>query len=564
VVPKENVAGEIVDLHSAEPPAEVLLAGQNRALELIAGDAPLPEILDYVTRFIEAQSTGLRCSVLLIEDGRLKLGAAPNLPDAYNRMVDGLAVGPMVGSCGTAAFTGRPVFVIDIRADPRWAPYAEVVEIAVAAGLRACWSTPIRAANGAVLGTFAIYYPEPSPPRASDLHLVEIATHLTGIAIERHQAARALAERAQRLAEASVRKDEFLALLAHELRNPLAPIVTALERLHEHESDPEIVSRCRGVLERQARQLVRLVDDLLDVSRITRGKIALRKERITLASAISSAIEASRPIVEQRSHDLAVHVPSEPIELDADPVRVAQVLANLLNNAAKYTEPGGHVTLSAAREGGEVVISVRDDGIGMSAELLPRVFDLFVQAENARGQALGGLGIGLTLVKRLVELHGGQVEARSEGPGRGTEVIVRLPAATAEVRPAPAAAPQGSPHARRRVLIVDDNIDAAECLADALRDAGHEVLVENDGPSALASAETFSPDAALVDIGLPGMDGYEVARRLRAAWPKAPMRLIALTGYGQEGDRQRAQAAGFDVHLCKPAELDRIEAAIAG
>jgi len=544
-------------------PAAALLAGQNRALELIAGDAPLPEILDYVTRFIEAQGSGLYCSVLLVEDGRLRHGAAPSLPDAYNRAVDGIPVGPAVGSCGTAAFTGRPAVATDIAADPRWAPFPEAVALALASGLRACWSTPIRAASGAVLGTFAIYYAEPSPPRAADLHLVEIATHLTGIAIERHHAARALAERAQRLAEASLRKDEFLALLAHELRNPLAPIVTAVERLRAHDDDPEAVARCRGVIERQARQLVRLVDDLLDVSRITRGKIALRKERFTLASAVGSAIEASRPVLEQRGHVLGVRLPGEPVELDADPVRVAQVLSNLLNNAAKYTEPGGHVDLAAVRDGGEIVLSVRDDGIGIAPELLPHVFDLFVQAESARGQAMGGLGIGLTLVKRLVELHGGRVEARSEGPGRGTEVIVRLPVAVGP-RPAAAGAPAVTAGGPRRVLIVDDNVDAAESLADALRDAGHEVRVETDGPSALASAEAFSPDAALVDIGLPGMDGYEVARRLRAAMPRAPLRLIALTGYGQEGDRRRAEAAGFDVHLCKPADLDRIEAAIAG
>ncbi|MFT3767566.1 MAG: ATP-binding protein [Minicystis sp.] len=543
---------------------EALLAGQNRALELIAGNAPLPAVLDYLTRFIESQADDLVCSVVLLEDGRLRHGAAPSLPDAYNRAIDGVPIGPAVGSCGTAAFTGRRIVVTDIASDPRWAAFPEVVELIISSGLHACWSTPIRGADGEVLGTFAIYYRAPSPPRAAHLHLVEIATHIAGIAIERHRADRALCERAQRLAEADRRKDEFLALLAHELRNPLAPIVTALALMREHEREPAAVARYRGVVERQVRQLSRLVDDLLDVSRITRGKIVLKRERTTVGAALACAIEASRPQIDARRHALAVSLPDEPLPVDADPVRLAQVFANLLNNAAKYTDPGGHIAVRAAREGLDVVVSVRDDGIGIPAEMLERVCDLFVQTDAARGQAQGGLGIGLTLVKRLVELHGGRVEVRSEGAGRGTEVIVRLPAALSAaptVAPAPPAPVAVAP---RRVLIVDDNVDAADSLADALRDAGHEVRVENDGPSAIAAVDAWLPDVAIVDIGLPGMDGYDVARSLRAAHPRPALRLVALTGYGQESDQRRAREAGFDAHLTKPADFERIAATLAG
>lgn len=544
--------------------AAALLAGQNQALELIAQGAPLNEVLSFLTRFIESQEDDLYCSVLVLDGEQLRLGAAPRLPEAYNRAVDGVRIGPAVGSCGTAAYTGRRVVSVDLAHDPRWAPFPEILKLALDAGLHACWSTPIRGPDGGVLGTFAMYYPRCAPPRASDLHLVEIATHIAGIAIERHRADAALAERAARLAEASQRKDEFLALLAHELRNPLAPIVTALALMRAHEREPEAVARYRAVIERQVRHLTRLVEDLLDVSRITRGKIVLKPERTSVAAAIEAAIEAARPLLDERRHTAAVDLGEEPLDVIADPVRAAQIFANLINNAAKYTDPGGHVWVRARREGDEIVVSVRDDGIGIPAEMLDHVFDLFVQTDAARGQAQGGLGIGLTLVKRLVELHGGQVAAASAGPGRGTEMTVRLPAAPARDATAPAgSAAAGPAPSAKRVLIVDDNSDAAESLAEALRDRGHEVRVEGDGPSALAAADVWLPDVALVDIGLPGMDGYAVARALRAAHPRDVLRLLALTGYGQESDRHRAREAGFDAHLVKPADLDRISAAIA-
>jgi signal transduction histidine kinase/ActR/RegA family two-component response regulator len=541
-----------------------LLAGQSRALELIARNAPLSDVLDFLMRLIETQAPGLLCSVLLLEGDRLRHGAAPNLPEAYSRAVDGIVIGPAVGSCGTAAYTGKSVVVCDIATDPLWADFADV---ALAHGLRACWSTPILAANGGVIGTFALYYRETSSPHPDHVHLVELATHLAGIAIERRRQDEALAERARLLAEADRRKDECLALLAHELRNLLAPIITALEMMRGRRRTAAAGDRYSSVIERQVHVMTRLVDDLLDISRITRGAITLKKERTTALALIASAVETSRPLLDRLGHTLRILVPDEAIELDADPVRLAQVLSNLLNNSAKYTDPGGHVEVRAAREGGEVVLSVRDHGIGIHPEMIDRVFQLFVQAEGASAQAPGGLGIGLWLVKSLVELHGGRVEAKSEGLRRGTTVTVRLPAPTA---PWPAAGPSGTPRVAqhelrqqpRRVLLVDDNVDAVETLADALRDEQIEVAVAHDGPGALSAAALCRPDAAVVDIGLPGMDGYELARHLRAACPGI-LRLVALTGHGQESDQIRARDAGFDVHLVKPADVDRILAAIA-
>jgi signal transduction histidine kinase len=543
--------------------AEALLAGQNRALELVASGASLVEVLDYLTRFIEAQGPGLRCSILLLDGDRLRHGAAPSLPPDYSLAIDGLVIGPCVGACGAAAHAQASVVSRDIANDPAWQPFRD---LALSCGLRACWSTPIRSGAGAVLGTFAVYYAEPGEPGAREQRLVEVATHLAGIAIERERTDRALRERAEALAVADRRKDEFLALLAHELRNPLAAIAGAADVLALRPGDEEAVARGRALLGRQVRHLARLVDDLLDVSRITRGEIVLVRERCAAAAFVARAVELARPQLDQRRHELTVRLPDEEIVLDVDPVRFTQVLANVLDNAAKYTPPGGHVALSVEASESEVVFRVVDDGIGVSRELRPHVFDLFVQGERGLAHTAGGLGVGLTLARKLVELHGGSVSLSSEGEGRGAEVLVRVPRARgAEV--ARASTPAGASPARerpRRVLVVDDNADAAETLVDVVQCLGGEARSAHDGVAALACAAEFEPDLAFVDIGLPGMDGYEVARRLRASRPAASLRLVALTGYGQPSDRRAAEAAGFDAHLVKPASLERIEAEVRG
>ena len=356
-------------------------------------------------------------------------------------------------------------------------------------------------------------------------------------------------------------KDEFLAMLGHELRNPLAPMLTALQLMRLRGGDA--LQRERTVIERQTQHLVRLVDDLLDVSRIARGKIELRRERMDLMDAVVKAIEMASPLLEERNHDLAMAVPRG-LAIDADPSRLAQIIANLLTNAAKYTEADGRIEVDGFAEGAEVVLRVRDTGIGIAPEMLPRVFDMFTQERQALDRTQGGLGLGLTIVRNLTALHGGSVVARSEGRGKGSEFVVRLPAAVTET-PAVGAGERAPDVASARapidvpILIVDDNEDAAEMLAEYVKTIGFAPRAVHDGPSALREAGEFLPRIALLDIGLPVMDGYELASRLREQPALHGIKLIAVTGYGQEADRDRSRAAGFDAHLVKPVNLDRLQ-----
>ena len=363
------------------------------------------------------------------------------------------------------------------------------------------------------------------------------------------------------LIESDRRKDEFLATLAHELRNPLAPISNALDLLRRSNGSADLAAQARSLMERQVRQLVRLIDDLLEISRITRGKVQLRKERVELATIIQNAIETASPLIERYQHSLTTTLQGAPVYLEADPARLAQVFSNLLDNAAKYTERGGQIRLSVERQGNEVVVSVRDNGIGIPAEHLPQVFEMFSQVNPALERTQGGLGIGLALVKRLVELHGGTVEAHSGGIGRGSEFVVKLPvveqrAAVSEKHPI------YEPRAdtvQRRVLLVDDTRDAAYSMAMLLQLIGHEVEIAYDGMGALEAAAVFRPDAMLLDIGLPKMNGYEVARAIRQQpWGKQLM-LVAITGWGQEEDKRRALEAGCNYHLTKPVDPDKLE-----
>ncbi len=361
------------------------------------------------------------------------------------------------------------------------------------------------------------------------------------------------------LKEADRRKDEFLAMLAHELRNPLAPLRSALQILRAPGAEADVVARARETMERQVEHLVRLVDDLLDVSRIMRGKIELRREPVELAAAVARAVETSQPAVDAEGHELTVSLPAEPLWVDGDLVRLAQVVGNLLHNAAKYTERGGKIWLTGAREDGRAVLRVRDTGIGIAPEMLPRIFEMFVQADRRTKNAQGGMGIGLTLVRSLVEMHGGTVEARSEGLGKGSEFVVALPLLTDVFEGAPTGRVEPSRTGRaapRRVLVVDDNAPAAETLALVLRLEGHEVTTAHDGASALELAVADPPEVALVDLGMPKMDGCELARRFRASPALKDVVLIALTGWGQEEDRRRTREAGFDLHLVKPVEVD--------
>ena len=363
------------------------------------------------------------------------------------------------------------------------------------------------------------------------------------------------------LREADRRKDEFLATLSHELRNPLGPIRNALELLRRAGSDPSLSERALAIMERQVRQLVRLTDDLLDVSRITRNRIELRRDRIDLRAAIRSAVETIEPLSEAAAHTLTLDLPDEPLWVDADFTRVAQAFANLLNNAVKYTDRGGRIAVAAVIDAGQVVVTLADNGIGIEPALLPGIFDMFVQVDQGSSRARSGLGIGLALARRLIELHDGRIDARSEGAGTGTTFTVRLPivAAASEAPPLPGTARAAS---RCRVLVAEDIPDAAEMMRLMIECMGHEVRVAADGVQALEIARAFAPQIALLDIGMPRMDGYEAARQIRTVLGPAVI-LVALTGWGQEQDQQRAYAAGFDHHVTKPAEPEVLEALIA-
>jgi CheY-like chemotaxis protein len=367
------------------------------------------------------------------------------------------------------------------------------------------------------------------------------------------------------LEETGRRTSEFLAMLAHELRNPLAPITNAVGLMRSKRIEDPTLEWSRDVIERQTAHLARLVDDLLDVSRITSGRLTLQKERLNVSVVFDRAVETSRPLVESRQQTLEVSLPQRPVWVEGDLVRLSQIVLNLLNNAAKYTPAGGRIWLSAEREDALVVIRVRDSGVGITPELRTRIFDLFTQGTRTLDRAEGGLGIGLTLVERLVALHSGTIEVISEGPNQGSEFIVRLPAAMAPQRAKDDDVDErraANVRVRRRILVVDDNRDAAESMSMLISVWGHETRSAHEGPSALALASEFQPELVLLDIGLPGMDGYEVARRLQEMPGLRNTVLIAMTGYGQEEDRLRSKAAGFARHLVKPADPMKLRALI--
>ena len=380
---------------------------------------------------------------------------------------------------------------------------------------------------------------------------------------QRREAAAQLREMADQLSDANRLKDEFLATLAHELRNPLAPLRTALDLLQRAPDDPRVTASARDVMGRQLTQLVRLIDDLLDLSRVSRGLIELRRSVVPISVVVDDAVETSRPLIEASGHALSVAVPGDALLVDVDPTRLVQVLANLLNNAAKFTPRGGRIEITATRDGeAGVAVTVRDTGQGISPDMLDRIFDMFTQVGRQHTHTGGGLGIGLTLVRRLVEMHGGQVEARSGGPGTGSAFIVRLPLAAARGEESRAPAPDASrdePGRRLRVLVADDNVDAASSLAMMLDLLGHETRVAHNGRKALADAGEFRPDAMVLDIAMPQLGGHEVAQSVRQEPWGGDVLLIAVSGWGQDGDKQKSEAAGFDHHLVKPVEIEALD-----
>jgi PAS domain S-box-containing protein len=470
------------------------------------------------------------------------LGFEPDFLSLVQRSASGF------GAVGVCYAEKRRVVVEDSEIDPIFDEYRDAARLA---GFRAVHSTPLITRTGRLIGVLSTHFRSPRKPTDRAMHLVDLcARH----AVEFIESARLYAE----LQSSNRSKDEFLAVLAHELRNPLAPIRNSLHILRLSGELTPAGEKIQDVMERQVDHLVRMVDDLLEVSRISRGKIELRRQPIELATAILNAVETSRPLIDEAGHQLAISIPPQPLTLNADSVRLSQIIANLLNNSAKYTDPGGQIWLAAQPENDEVVISIRDTGIGIPRDKLNHVFDMFAQIQPAGRRTTGGLGIGLTLVKRLTEMHGGRVEVSSNGPGQGSEFTIRLPLEKSLPEPPPAAEPRlpdpRTALAGRRILVVDDNQDAADSLGLFLKFMGAAVHVAYDGTSALESLPTFRPEIVLLDVGMPVLDGFEVARRMRQLPEGQNILLIAVTGWGQEDDRRRTADAGFDQHLVKPVD----------
>lgn len=457
-------------------------------------------------------------------------------------------------TCGVALRTRKRVVVEDVDQCDFMSGTEDQVTYRQT-GIRAVQSTPLISRTGRVLGMISTHWSRPHRPSEDALRLFDILARQAADLIERKQAQ-------EKLEIADRQKDEFLAMLAHELRNPLAPVRNASEILARTFAEEPRAQVPIDIIKRQTAHLTRLVDDLLDVSRITQGRIELQSSTIDIATVIAQAVEMAEPHVRARQHTLSITAPTfQPLYVSGDPARLVQCVGNILSNATKYMEPGGQIRLETRAEGASAVIEITDTGAGIPPALLPRVFDLFVQSDRALDRAQGGLGIGLTIVKRLVEMHGGQVSARSPGLGQGSTFQIRLPRVD---RPQPPSAEmptyKGPP---RRILIVDDNADAASSLAMLLRMQGHETHTACSGKEALERIQSFKPDVALLDLGLPETDGYELAHQLRASPNLNGIRLVALTGYGQAEDRRRTHAVGFDGHLVKPVDLTVLERTLA-
>ncbi|MFT3880715.1 MAG: PAS domain S-box protein [Gemmatales bacterium] len=493
-------------------------------------------------------------NIQLLEDGILRIavqrGFKPDFLEFFREVTT-----EDDSACGRTLRAGSRTIIEDIETDT---PYEPLRPIARAAGYRAVQSTPLMNRDGKPLGMISTHFRSPHRPDEQELRRLDMYVRQSADFIERTKADLQMRQLAAELSEADRRKNEFLAMLAHELRNPLAPIRNSLQILRRTAGNEQVVQSASEMMERQVGQMVRLVDDLLDISRISRGKIELRKERVELGSVLNHVIEATRPSYDSRDLKLTVTLPQEPVYLYADQTRLAQVVGNLLNNACKFTKKGGEVSLTVTPEAGYVCLSVKDNGIGISSQHLPRIFDMFMQIDTTLERSTSGLGIGLTLVKNLVEMHNGTVEARSGGLGQGSEFVVVLPVIVKTDLPPEPSNSETTQKIARRILVVDDNRDSATSLALLLNLTGNETQTAYDGLEAVEVAATFQPDIILLDIGLPKLNGYEVARKIRTQeWSKGTV-LVALTGWGQEEDRQRSRDAGFDGHMVKPVEYDAL------
>jgi len=553
-----GVCGVAIDISDRKRSAEALSALRDQLATQLSDLRRLHEMSERLSTTLALQSIleeTLRTAAALEDadlgllslcepsENRLRVEASLGYSD---EVLESIARIPAVGS--TCFRDRKRVVVADVETDPTFAPHRDA---ACRAGIRAIHSTPLITRSGKIVGVLSLHFRDTHSPSDQETQLIDLCARQAVDFIEN-------ARLYDQLRDADQRKDEFLAMLAHELRNPLAPISNSLHILRMSGDLSPADQRVREIMERQVGHMVRLVDDLLEVSRITRGKVEMRKESVSLAAILENAVETSRPLIEAAGHQLAIGISPEPMTLEADPVRLTQVIANLLNNAAKYTEASGQIWLTAQRDGNHAVVSVRDTGMGISADMQPHIFDLFTQVDRTLNRAQGGLGIGLTLAKSMVQMHGGQIDVKSPGAGQGSEFIVRLPLApsTSQVADSAAALQSGRiPLRSRCILVVDDARDSAYMLGKLLETIGQQVHTTSDPASAIDLARSRRPEVIITDIGMPHMDGYELARRLRQDQGLADVVLVALTGYGQDSDRQQALDAGFDHHLVKPVSL---------
>ncbi len=555
-------ADERIALMREQAAREVAEAAIRRSVFLAEASQVLGHSLDAVTtaqaltRFVVPRTTEL-CALALVDDaGQVRQTEIAWLGDDETVRTDSVATisDPRLAPAIAAALAGTEPERVTLDTDATSLQLSPGHDAALGFPLRWVTIYPLRA-RGRRIGALLVGASAARTITSADRALAADVAGRTAIALDN-------ALLYTRIQEADQRKDEFLAMLAHELRNPLAPIRNALNVLRLSMPQDGIVGRSQSIIDRQVQQLTRIVDDLLDVSRLTQGKIRLERTVVELGLVLERALETARTVISERGHALDVQLPSVPVHVDGDPVRLAQVFANLLNNAAKYTPEGGSIRVTATLDGATVHVRVQDDGEGIGPDVLPHVFDLFAQGNRSLARSEGGLGIGLTVVRSLLEKHGGSVEARSDGPGLGSEFVVRLPIATAVPSEPVAEESPTAPATGLRVLLVDDNADANEALEALLRMDGQEVRQALDGPTALEIAREFRPEVVLCDLGLPGMDGYEVIRRLREELADAMPIIAAVTGYARAEDRRRTREAGFDYHLAKPVALEALRAVL--
>jgi PAS domain S-box-containing protein len=520
-------------------------------------DPPLLEIVDAAIAITRADMGNIQ--LLDHGSGGLKIAASRGFDrpflEFFNTVHDGEA------ACGTAVQRGARVVIGDVTTDPVFVG-TSALDVLLTAGVRGVQSTPLVCRSAQLLGVLSTHYRTPRVPTDRELHLLDVLVRQAADWVERTQSQKKLRLAQKALEDADRRKDEFLAVLAHELRNPLASIMAGSRLLRRSNSSAIEAERTRDMIEHEVGQLSRLVDDLLDVSRIATGRVVLRREAVDLRKVLNRALETTRPLFEARKHRLQSDLPREPLRVSGDAVRLVQVFSNLLANAAKYTPTEGTISLTAGMRGGQAVVRILDSGIGIAPADLPRIFDLFNRIERSRDHAEGGLGIGLTISRRLVDMHKGSLVAFSDGPGCGSEFVVRLPLVHAlpkqEQVTSPAVLARGLPRSRR-ILLVDDNEAFATAMTSLLNAMGHDVQAIHDGGAAIAAARALRPQVVLLDINLPGKRGYDIAREIRAEPVLAGTLLIAVTGYGQERDKHQAQQAGFDHHLTKPVDENVLE-----